>query len=105
MTVTERKTAIGDSGPDSGDMVAGGKSADLKISSQVQWNKANPKARWAQRCLRSALKAGLIEKRPCEVCGSEDSEAHHPDYDKPAVVTWLCRLHHKHEHKRMREGK
>lgn len=40
-------------------------------------------------------KRGLIQKGPCEVCGSNDVEAHHEDYDKPTDVRWVCKPHHK----------
>ena len=73
-----------------------------KPSSQKKWNDANPKARWAQQCLRSALKRGLIIQGRCEVCGDLNAEAHHPDYDRPMDVRWLCRTHHKAEHRRLR---
>lgn len=50
--------------------------------------------------LYSALKRGLIQKRCCEVCGSEDVQAHHPDYSKPLDVMWLCSKHHAWIHDR-----
>lgn len=65
---------------------------------QKRWREANPKKVWAQRALRSALAAGLIQQQPCAVCGEYAAEAHHPDYDKPADVVWLCRRHHKATH-------
>ncbi|MBB3288760.1 MULTISPECIES: hypothetical protein [unclassified Rhizobium] len=77
---------------------------EKKITRQAKWSLAHPKERWAHSALRSALKRGLIEKRPCQVCGSEDSEAHHPDYDRPMLVEWYCRTHHKAEHRRLLEG-
>jgi hypothetical protein len=40
------------------------------------------------------LRAGRIHRGPCEVCGSKNVVAHHDDYDKPADVRWLCRVHH-----------
>jgi len=98
------KAATGDCGPDSGKHPW--KNADLKLSPQAKWNKANPLALWAHAALRSALRKGLIEKEPCAVCGDPNSEAHHdPEaYDQPLAVTWLCRLHHKREHGRLRKG-
>ncbi|OWK20737.1 hypothetical protein AJ88_26180 [Mesorhizobium amorphae CCBAU 01583] len=63
---------------------------------------ANPKAIWAQQALRSALKRGLIIQMPCKECGALDAEAHHPDYDRPLDVDWLCRLHHRREHLRLK---
>jgi hypothetical protein len=38
----------------------------------------------------------------CEDCGDPDTEAHHPDYDRPMVVRWLCRKCHKAEHRRLK---
>jgi hypothetical protein len=50
------------------------------------------------------LRRGTIKRGPCEVCGSEDSEAHHDDYSKPLDVRWLCRKHHREHHQRIKEG-
>ncbi|RUU86112.1 hypothetical protein EOB59_29975 [Mesorhizobium sp. M7A.F.Ca.MR.176.00.0.0] len=69
---------------------------------QARWKQANPQAVWAHQALRSALNRGLVIQEPCRVCGALDAEAHHPDYDRPMDVDWLCRLHHRREHKRMR---
>src|SRR3990170_3242747 len=41
---------------------------------------------------------GLIEPKPCEVCG-EAAEKHHQDYGKPLDVRWLCRIHHVEHHR------
>lgn len=46
----------------------------------------------------SALKKGLLIRCPCEVCGSEKAQAHHPDYSQPLTIKWLCASHHKLEH-------
>lgn len=34
---------------------------------------------------------GDLKKKPCAKCGSSKSEAHHPDYQNPKRVQWLCR--------------
>lgn len=39
-------------------------------------------------------KRGKIERKPCQVCGSDKSEMHHPDYELPLFVVWLCRPCH-----------
>lgn len=51
----------------------------------------------ARNILNAALRDKKIEKWPCMVCGSA-SEAHHPDYDRPLDVVWLCDAHHKQAH-------
>jgi DNA-directed RNA polymerase subunit RPC12/RpoP len=47
--------------------------------------------------LRSAVRWGRMERKPCEVCG-EKAEGHHEDYSKPYDVRWLCRKHHNETH-------
>lgn len=39
-------------------------------------------------------KRGHIKPEPCRVCGSKDAEMHHPDYELPRSVVWLCRRCH-----------
>src|SRR5262245_10815927 len=43
-----------------------------------------------------AIKDGkLIPATHCEMCGDEaKTDGHHPDYDHPLVVQWLCRRCH-----------
>jgi hypothetical protein len=53
-------------------------------------------ARWQAKY---ALKTGRIVKRPCNHCGSDKSEMHHPDYYKPLEIEWLCRPCHHQTHK------
>jgi len=45
------------------------------------------------------LRRGKIEKENCSICGSENSQMHHDDYDKPLEITWLCRKCHLNLHK------
>ena len=54
--------------------------------------------RRAQSLINHALERGKIERKPCEVCGSEQTDAHHYDYNKPLDVMWLCRKHHAEWH-------
>lgn len=72
-------------------------------SPQAAWRRRNPKAAWAHSCLQSALRRGLIEKQPCEVCGAPEVDGHHDRYHEPMAVRWLCRGHHKALHKAERE--
>ena len=75
-----------------------------KFRAQAKWQSANPKATWAHAALRSGLKRGLLERRPCEVCGDEPADGHHDDYSRPLDVRWLCRKHHKALHRQARRS-
>lgn len=65
----------------------------------------------AQNLLEKAIQKGLvIRKVQCEICGAtpvfKDGrtgiQAHHPNYNKPLEVMWLCQpCHHEwHKHNR-----
>lgn len=73
-----------------------------RFKSQSNWKANNQKKVWAHSALRSALRRQLLEQKPCEVCSDPASEAHHPDYDRPMDVVWLCRKCHKAEYRRMK---
>lgn len=70
---------------------------------QERWRRRNPKAVWAHVALQSGLRRGLLKPEPCAHCGAPKAEGHHPDYDRPLAVTWLCRACHKAEHVRMKK--
>ena len=70
----------------------------VKHRRQAAWRERNQLKVWAHKALQSALRRGLLTKQPCEVCGAEESEAHHPDHSKALDVQWLCRAHHKALH-------
>ena len=57
--------------------------------------KVEPKKYIARDRLNKAVKQGVIAKLACEHCGNFLSQAHHPDYNKPLEVWWLCRKHHR----------
>jgi hypothetical protein len=53
----------------------------------------------AHNAVARALKAGKIERQPCQMCGAGAGvHAHHDDYDLPLSVMWLCVVHHKTRH-------
>lgn len=61
----------------------------------------------AHGLVKKALDAGELTKQPCEAirtdgrqCGETETVGHHPDYDKPLEVQWLCRGHHMRAHGR-----
>lgn len=47
---------------------------------------------------RKLIRAGLIECYACEICGDENSECHHEDYNNPLDVRWFCKIHHEQLH-------
>lgn len=51
----------------------------------------------ARREVANALRQGwLVRPQECEKCGRSHKriEAHHPSYDQPLAVEWLCRPCH-----------
>lgn len=46
-----------------------------------------------------AIKSGKLKRQPCQECGLIKTHAHHPDYNKPFDVLWLCSKHHREIHK------
>jgi hypothetical protein len=69
-----------------------------------QYRELNPKKKRAHALVRQGLQNGTIEKCGCEVCGSEEVQGHHCDYDKPTEVMWLCAEHHMIWHSEFGEG-
>jgi ribosomal protein S27AE len=64
------------------------------------WAKRQPMKRAAHQAVTYAIRAGNLERKPCERCGSERSQAHHEDYSKKLDVRWLCASCHKMEHRK-----
>lgn len=55
--------------------------------------------------VNNALRAGRLEKGPCEVCANNSKVvAHHDNYAEPLVVRWLCQVHHSEWHAVNGEG-
>src|SRR5262245_10894821 len=61
------------------------------------------------RAVTSALRNGMLQRQPCEVCGMRPEPhiyggwnvvAHHDDPEKLLDVRWLCRQHHADYHKK-----
>ena len=40
---------------------------------------------------------------PCQLCGADGQHRHHPDYDKPYEIVWLCESCHHKLHPRNRK--
>lgn len=63
-----------------------------------RWREEHPKRRAANIAVGNAVRRGDLNPLPCFECGAEKTEAHHPDYDRPLDVIWLCPAHHKQTH-------
>lgn len=59
----------------------------------------------AKMAVAAAIKAGTLKREVCELCGRDETEGHHDDYDEPLVVRWLCRSHHTLVHKALNDAR
>jgi hypothetical protein len=79
---------------------------DAAIQSLAQrrrrYKAMNPEKNAAHVAVKSAIRSGVLERSPCEVCGETKVEGHHDDYSKPLDVRWLCRKHHLEHHRAMK---
>lgn len=64
-----------------------------------------PEKTRARHELSNAVRDGHIQRKPCKVCASPDSEAHHENYSKPLDVVWLCPKHHAERHLQIRKAR
>ena len=62
-----------------------------------KWRSLNERKRACHVILNNAVRDGRLIPLPCFICGIK-AEAHHPDYDQPLSVVWLCPSHHKQAH-------
>lgn len=78
------------------------RSAAGKLGAQKRWqdhDKDDGGKKRARDIANTALKAGRINRTPCEDCGSPTGlQMHHEDYSKPETVVWLCRSCHGNRH-------
>lgn len=58
----------------------------------------HPDRKRARAALNHAVRMGVVQPEPCFICGAK-AQAHHPNYDAPLSVTWLCPEHHKAAHR------
>jgi len=72
---------------------------DYKVRMMVPGWRVQEKARGE---VQRAIKAGRMQRLPCEVCAATPTEAHHEDYSKPLDVVFLCKKHHTKRHAEIR---
>ncbi len=70
---------------------------EIHRSSVKRWVEKHPERKKATNAVNNAVRDGRLKKHPCWVCG-EKAVAHHPDYERPLDVVWLCQAHHKQAH-------
>lgn len=63
-----------------------------------QPERRDPKKRAARWAVREAIRKGLLIRGPCSICGAEKAHGHHPDYEFPLAVVWLCASCHRKVH-------
>ena len=76
-----------------------------KVAVREKRYRKNPKYLIQARCrvaVCTALKQGRLNKKPC-LCGDKKVEAHHPDYNKPLNVLWVCKKCHVNIHRKKRD--
>lgn len=54
----------------------------------------------ARLLVRAGVRNGRVQRMPCEICGKQNSHAHHEDYSRPYDVRWLCTAHHGEVHRK-----
>lgn len=69
----------------------------LQVRNTAIYRAQFPKRAKANALVNRATREGRLQKQPCFVCGGK-ALAHHPDYDRPLDVVWLCQIHHKEVH-------
>lgn len=46
------------------------------------------------------IRRGVLMRQPCRDCGAEKVQPHHPDYNDPRNVVWLCSRCHRELHRK-----
>jgi len=65
----------------------------------INWTGCAQQKAWSMVCTAVAWGV-LVRPKKCSRCGYAGGiEGHHPSYDKPLDVIWLCLWCHQQEHK------
>ena len=65
---------------------------------QKKTRSLNKQKYFARTKVSNSIRCGKLIKGPCVKCGSNNAQAHHPDYSQPLNVIWLCIKHHFEHH-------
>jgi ribbon-helix-helix CopG family protein len=57
----------------------------------------------AHLLVAKAIREGVLQRTPCEICGDLKVQGHHENYSKPLEVRWLCTEHHRQRHVELRQ--
>lgn len=68
-----------------------------------KYRQQHPDRNTSLKIFGKAKRIGSVKMEPCRVCGENKSEGHHPDYNHPLDVVWLCRKHHREVHAMARD--
>lgn len=79
------------------------KNKEQAVKIRNEWRKRNLIKTRAHVKVARAVRKGILSKKCCEVCSHEKVEAHHPNYNEPLNVMWLCTKHHAELHAQIRE--
>jgi len=60
---------------------------------------------FARRYVSNMIRMGKLIRQSCAECGKEQGEAHHPDYNEPLLIVWLCPDCHRALHRRLKVKK
>lgn len=80
----------------------------LRTGASNHFHRGTKASDWAQNKVEMAIRAGFIQRpENCSNCkckkvfkdGRSGIQAHHPDYNKPLYVIWLCQKCHHAWHK------
>jgi hypothetical protein len=78
----------------------GKKNAKKLAEYSYEWRKRNLMKARAHCKVARAIRKGILNKQCCKICSNEKVEAHHPNYNEPLNVVWLCRQHHAELHRK-----
>ena len=76
------------------------KAKRMALQSYKKWKENNPKKYISHMALKQGIRFGFVTVGRCEICGSQEVDGHHEDYDRPYDVHWLCRAHHREIHRK-----